>query len=299
MDVGARLKEARIAKGLSLESLQETTKIQKRYLAAIEEGNFHILPGKFYARAFIKEYADAVGIDPNELLEEHKEEIPKSEEENEVPYTRIERSRKESNNSDRSGAIFTVLPKIIVVLLIVGILVAAIWFYNQSNSSNDPKKIEEPEGNVIITNPEDNNPADVAEDDAGDEEGTDDTESAEENPEEETSEEMEVEVVEVGTGSPPESTIEITNPGDELLFTFESQSSVWLDVKNSAGESLYAALVDAAGSPVELDLTGEESIYLNIGSTPNLSIQINGVEIEYPVDPNERDHQRLWININQ
>ncbi|WBX79510.1 helix-turn-helix domain-containing protein [Virgibacillus salarius] len=43
MEIGARLKEAREAKNLSLESLQETTKIQKRYLLAIEEGNLHIL----------------------------------------------------------------------------------------------------------------------------------------------------------------------------------------------------------------------------------------------------------------
>src|SRR5690625_7041564 len=79
MEIGVRLKEAREAKNLSLESLQETTKIQKRYLVAIEQGDFHVLPGKFYARAFIKEYALAVGLNPDELLEEYKSEIPSTE----------------------------------------------------------------------------------------------------------------------------------------------------------------------------------------------------------------------------
>ena len=46
-ELGARLKEARLAKGYSLEDLQEITKIQKRYLIGIEEGNYSIMPGSF------------------------------------------------------------------------------------------------------------------------------------------------------------------------------------------------------------------------------------------------------------
>ncbi|QGS68686.1 helix-turn-helix domain-containing protein [Oceanobacillus sp. 143] len=113
MDVGVRLKEARLEKGLSLDELQEITKIQKRYLVAIEEGNLSILPGKFYARAFIKEYATAVDLDSSELLEEHKEEIPQTEEESEIQYTRIERSRKEANVDKNST--FSFIPTIIVI----------------------------------------------------------------------------------------------------------------------------------------------------------------------------------------
>src|SRR5690625_6120585 len=75
MGIGARLKEAREEKGISLESLEETTKIQKRYLQAIEEENFNILPGKFYARAFIKEYALAVNLNVDELFEEYEEDL--------------------------------------------------------------------------------------------------------------------------------------------------------------------------------------------------------------------------------
>ena len=70
------LKEARIAKDLSLDDLQEITKIQKRYLIGIEEGNYSLMPGNFYVRAFIKQYAEAVGLDPEELFEEFNNEIP-------------------------------------------------------------------------------------------------------------------------------------------------------------------------------------------------------------------------------
>lgn len=75
-ELGIRLKEAREEKAMSLDDLQAATKIQKRYLTALEEGNYDIIPGKFYVRAFIKQYAEAVGLDADQLFEEHKKDIP-------------------------------------------------------------------------------------------------------------------------------------------------------------------------------------------------------------------------------
>jgi len=241
MDVGAKLKESRLAQGLSLDQLQEITKIQKRYLVAIEEGNLDILPGKFYARAFIKEYANAVGLDSSELLEEHKEEIPKSEEESDLQYTRIEGSRKEAN-AERNTS-FSLIPTIIVVLLIIGILLVA-WFFIKEDKSDDANSPEEALTNneVILKDavpePEITDDGTVQNDDesdaAEDEEDTstnEDTENADPS--------LEFVVVEEGSGTVPESTLELNNPGDELIFTFESVNDVWLDVENGAGESFY------------------------------------------------------------
>ncbi len=53
-------------------------------LVAIENDDYHALPGRFYARAFIKEYAQAVGLDPNELLQEFDEGKIQTEEEQTV-----------------------------------------------------------------------------------------------------------------------------------------------------------------------------------------------------------------------
>ena len=56
-------------------SMQQITKIQKRYLIAIEDEKFDELPGDFYVRAFIKQYADTVGLDGKELLREYDDDL--------------------------------------------------------------------------------------------------------------------------------------------------------------------------------------------------------------------------------
>lgn len=71
-ELGQKLRQARIDKGYTIDDLQQITKIQKRYLLAIEEGNFDQLPGKFYVNAFIKQYAQTVGLDGQALLNEYQ-----------------------------------------------------------------------------------------------------------------------------------------------------------------------------------------------------------------------------------
>ncbi|WP_047981205.1 helix-turn-helix domain-containing protein [Ornithinibacillus contaminans] len=311
MGIGARLKEAREEKELSLDTLQDTTKIQKRYLVAIEEENFSILPGKFYAKAFIKEYAIAVGLDPNELMEEYKQDIPSPEEDSTTQYTRIHRSRKD-NMPTKNTAIFSFIPTLIVILLIIGIVFLAWWFITQKIGDDENTPSEQTSDNTIIRNDSNNNSNDQSvvddEEQAENDEQTDtentneDTtdNSTEETDEESTQDEAELgmEVVEEGSGTKPLSTIELSNVGEELIFEFESTEDVWLDVSNEADQSFFSGFV-TSGEPTTLDLTGQSKVFLNVGRAPGLAITINGVEFEYPVDPNQRgaDHQQLWFNV--
>ncbi|MGB8957288.1 MAG: RodZ domain-containing protein [Tumebacillaceae bacterium] len=70
-ELGMELKNIRESKGLSLDQVQQDTKIRSRYLEAIEAGDLSVLPGMVYARGFIKSYAEYLGVDGMELLERH------------------------------------------------------------------------------------------------------------------------------------------------------------------------------------------------------------------------------------
>ncbi|MCH4008813.1 helix-turn-helix domain-containing protein [Companilactobacillus sp.] len=137
-EIGQKLRNARIKKGYTIDDLQQVTKIQKRYLIAIEEGQFDHLPGDFYVRAFIKQYCEAVDLDSNELLDEYKAEIPDSQPHEEVTQedTTKKRAISESSNSFLSG-LRNYVPQIIVgivVIIIIGVIIFGM--VNRSKSSS-------------------------------------------------------------------------------------------------------------------------------------------------------------------
>ncbi|MGQ9778829.1 MAG: helix-turn-helix domain-containing protein [Bacillota bacterium] len=67
-ELGEFLRRTREEKGVSLEEIQRRTKIRRRYLEALEEGDLQIIPGEVYLRGFLQNYAEAVGLPPREVL---------------------------------------------------------------------------------------------------------------------------------------------------------------------------------------------------------------------------------------
>jgi hypothetical protein len=61
--IGEQLSAARSARGIELEEVEERTKIRKRYLRAMEEERWELLPGAAYARAFLRTYAEFLALD--------------------------------------------------------------------------------------------------------------------------------------------------------------------------------------------------------------------------------------------
>ena len=73
--IGAALKEERERQGLSLEDVEERTKIRIRYLRALENEDWDILPGPTYVRAFLRTYAEALGLDGEATVDDYRDEF--------------------------------------------------------------------------------------------------------------------------------------------------------------------------------------------------------------------------------
>jgi len=64
------LKQAREQSDITLQTVAAKTRIDMKFLEALEEGNFNFLP-ELYVKAFIKQYAKAVGLDEDETIEKY------------------------------------------------------------------------------------------------------------------------------------------------------------------------------------------------------------------------------------
>ena len=66
--VGRLLHDQREARGLDLKAVEKALRIRLQYLEAIEQGRFDLLPGAAYIPAFLRAYAQHVGLDPEKVL---------------------------------------------------------------------------------------------------------------------------------------------------------------------------------------------------------------------------------------
>lgn len=296
MGIGERLKQERELKNLSLDDIQKQTKIQTRYLEAIEKERFHLMPGSFYVRAFIKEYANVVGLDYNELMEEYEHELPFEREEATANLTRVKSSRR-NKPSTKTPVIFSFLPTFIVVLLIIGILVF-IWLFNQDFFTTDNSSLNEGgsndsnnAGESVQLPPADRDPQPTDNDDTEadtEEDGTDE----EDNEFEPTTEVTNAEY------SNNESHYTVKSNEDKIILTLSSESS-WMEVYNAADEKLVFETISDQTGPVEVDITEETEIYLKFGQPQFLSLEINGVPLELSEEIKPNSVQKAWITIEK
>lgn len=291
MKIGDILREAREAKNYTLEDIQQRTKIQKRYLVAIENNNFDALPGRFYTRAFIKEYAHVLDIDGIRIMDELGGEDLEEDKETAIQYSRLKRTKKVGSN--KVSAFYSILPTLIVLLLLVGIGYVAYTLIAEkmNNSNNNDPNTTEPGNDEIIRQPGGNQHVVDDEDDPVEKEP----------PEEPVIPEPTFEVIQVGTGNAPESTINLNDAPEKIEITLTQTEEGRAYVEIRGNETTYIAKVMELGAePETFDISLEDSVYLNIGYAPGIKISVNDIVLDYPKeeDKNLPVHQRIQLQIN-
>src|SRR5581483_9208311 len=92
-EIGSSLREARIKRGLSSADVQKAIRIRDRYLQALEEERWELLPGDAYVKGFLRTYADFLGLDGNLYVDEYNSRFARTDEPPLAPqpFGRIER----------------------------------------------------------------------------------------------------------------------------------------------------------------------------------------------------------------
>jgi len=70
--IGETLREARMRQRLDIADVEERTKIRAKYLRALENEEWGLLPGPTFVKTFLRTYAEVVGVDPYLLVEEYR-----------------------------------------------------------------------------------------------------------------------------------------------------------------------------------------------------------------------------------
>src|SRR4030088_2298827 len=71
-EIGATLREARMRARIDVSEIEAQTKIRAKYLRALENEEWGLLPGPTFVKSFLRTYAQALGLDGRALVEEYR-----------------------------------------------------------------------------------------------------------------------------------------------------------------------------------------------------------------------------------
>jgi cytoskeleton protein RodZ len=119
--IGETLREARMRQRLDIADVEQRTKIRAKYLRALENEEFGMLPGPTFVKTFLRTYAEMLGLDPHVLVEAYRANY-EGEDDLELqplgPPTALGRDRGRSGRSVGPGIL-----ALLVLLAVVGVLV--------------------------------------------------------------------------------------------------------------------------------------------------------------------------------
>jgi cytoskeletal protein RodZ len=137
-EIGNLLRQAREEKGKSLDEISRETKIQKRYLSLLEEGDFSSFSGEVYLKGALRNFAEAVGLNSSEIILLYDQAIK-------AKKTIEEKKEKEKEKKDKTSPVIgkekkalpiAALAWLIVLVFVVG---GSIWYRYQQGLKNEGK----------------------------------------------------------------------------------------------------------------------------------------------------------------
>ncbi|MGL4818963.1 MAG: helix-turn-helix domain-containing protein [Bacilli bacterium] len=283
--LGERLKAERDALGLTLEEIQSRTKIQKRYLEGIERGDYSQIPGSFYARAFIRQYAESVGLTIEQLEEEYRSDFPVQELASaESELSRV-RTAKDTMNR-KSTTVRNYMPITFGMVIVVGLLVG-VWFgLSQWNRSAEPA----PDKGDLTTDVEKPPTSPLGEEEKPEEPVKPETEDP--NTVEPKDPPVTDELVKVISAEGNRSVVAIAQTTEPVILRVTASGDCYMRVKDRDGKVVFEKML-TQGTEETFNLTELNDPEFNIGLMTNIGLSINDAQFEAPISPSDAVHQYI------
>lgn len=280
-DIGQKLKEARIEKGYTLDDLQQITKIQKRYLIAIEDDDFAALPGDFYVRAFIRQYAETVDLNADDLLAglgDAAGQTPASDnDDSSKPQatTRREILREQEGSSKPDGLekFLSYLPTIIIVVVVVAILGSIYIVAWGNHKKNANQQIEDKTTSVVSSSSHKKSKKSSS------------SKSAAKSSQK----------IKYVTGTSYTYTLSHAKKQNKIGFKV-SGSSAWNAV-TADGSQVWQGTLNNQSHEVTLP-AGTKEVRINVGNSSATDLTINGKKFDYRKQGNSQQVRTITIQIN-
>jgi cytoskeletal protein RodZ len=122
-DIGSTLREARMRARIDITEVESRTKIRAKYLRAIENEEWDLLPGPVYAKSFLRTYGDFLGLDSRMLVDEFRRRYERPSDHDLRPLATLGRERERSVRGPLLppwAVIGFVLVAVVVVLAVIG-----------------------------------------------------------------------------------------------------------------------------------------------------------------------------------
>jgi cytoskeleton protein RodZ len=128
-DIGSTLREARMRARIDMTEVEARTKIRAKYLRAIENEEWDLLPGPVYVKSFLRTYGDFLGLDSRMLVEEYKRRYERPSDHDTRPISTLSRERERAARGP-------LIPPWAIIGGVVVAIVAALFFIGTAGNKN-------------------------------------------------------------------------------------------------------------------------------------------------------------------
>jgi hypothetical protein len=118
-EIGNSLREARVRRGIDFAQAELATKVRGKYLRALEEEHFEVLPAETYVKGFLRTYAEYLGLDGQLYVDEYNSRFVIGEEQSEARARRSAARPQRRNRRIETNVVLVALAAIAVLTVIV------------------------------------------------------------------------------------------------------------------------------------------------------------------------------------